>query len=194
MNNTIRIKFQARNNILISKREKFGFSQVQMAKFCDVTLDSYGCAERLNYNRVTKESLKKISDAVGIDIETLFPDWSGFAGEILNSPKLYLLLDDEFAQNKILQVDEFGGSKKLLKESFYSDLERAMERLTSMEKNVIKYYFGLLECEKSSLLEIGKKYNLSMERVRQIKEKALRRLRFDNKKKILGEYLNATFS
>ena len=73
-------------------------------------------------------------------------------------------------------------------ESLQKEIELALDTLTSREKEIIKMFFGLGEPEKT-LEEIGDRFNLTRERVRQIKEKAIRRLRSQSKSRLLKTYL-----
>lgn len=77
----------------------------------------------------------------------------------------------------------------LISESLKKEIERALSTLTDREAEVIKLYFGLNEDHSLTLEEIGEKYNLTRERVRQIKEKAIRRLRHASRSKNLRAYL-----
>ena len=65
---------------------------------------------------------------------------------------------------------------------------RALETLTERERDIIKYFFGI-GCSEMTLEEIGEKFDLTRERVRQIKEKAIRRLRHSSRSKLLKSYL-----
>jgi len=76
----------------------------------------------------------------------------------------------------------------LIKESLVKEIERALSTLTEREKEIIKYFFGI-NCTELSLEEIGDKFGLTRERVRQIKEKAIKRLRNSSKSKLLRGYL-----
>ena len=77
----------------------------------------------------------------------------------------------------------------LLHESLRTEIERALDTLTPREAAVIKLYFGLLNKRPLTLEEIGENFNLTRERVRQIKEKAMRRLKHTSRNKILMTYL-----
>lgn len=77
---------------------------------------------------------------------------------------------------------------ELLKESLKEEIVRALDILNDRERKVIKAFFGIDQPE-MTLDEISNKYNLTRERVRQIKEKALRRLRHNTKSKMLKAYL-----
>ena len=77
----------------------------------------------------------------------------------------------------------------LLHESLRIEINRALETLTPREADVVKLYFGLGEHQPMTLEEIGETFDLTRERVRQIKEKAIRRLIHTSRSKILMTYL-----
>jgi len=77
----------------------------------------------------------------------------------------------------------------LMLESLSVEINRALETLSPRESNVIKLYYGLNNNSPLSLVEISETFDLTRERVRQIREKAIRRLRHTSKSKILKTYL-----
>lgn len=77
----------------------------------------------------------------------------------------------------------------LLHESLRTEIERALETLTPREADVVRLYFGLGDQHAMTLEEIGETFDLTRERVRQIKEKAIRRLKHTSRSKILKTYL-----
>ena len=79
--------------------------------------------------------------------------------------------------------------RELLHESLRTEIERALETLTPREADVIRLYFGLGNQHPMTLEEIGETFDLTRERVRQIKEKAIRRLKHTSRSKILKTYL-----
>jgi RNA polymerase primary sigma factor len=79
--------------------------------------------------------------------------------------------------------------KDLMLESLRTEIERALNTLTPREADVIKLYFGLNGNHMMTLEEIGETFDLTRERVRQIKEKAIRRLKHTSRSKILKSYL-----
>jgi len=79
--------------------------------------------------------------------------------------------------------------KILMLESLRTEIERALNTLTPREADVIKLYFGLNGNHMMTLEEIGETFDLTRERVRQIKEKAIRRLKHTSRSKILKSYL-----
>ena len=76
----------------------------------------------------------------------------------------------------------------LINESLSKEIARALATLTERERDIIRYFFGI-SCQEMTLEEIGDKFGLTRERVRQIKEKAIRRLRHSTKSKLLKAYL-----
>jgi RNA polymerase primary sigma factor len=79
--------------------------------------------------------------------------------------------------------------RSLLHESLRTEIERALETLTPREADVVRLYFGLGNQHPMTLEEIGETFDLTRERVRQIKEKAIRRLKHTTRSKILKTYL-----
>ena len=79
--------------------------------------------------------------------------------------------------------------RELVIESLKAEVSRILKLLTDKEQKVVRAFFGIDGSPEMTLDEIGEKYNLTRERVRQIKEKALRRLRRNTKNKLLKSYL-----
>ena len=79
--------------------------------------------------------------------------------------------------------------RALLNATLSIEIERALETLTPREADVIRLYFGLESKQALTLEEIGERFDLTRERVRQIKEKAIRRLKHASRSKILKTYL-----
>lgn len=77
----------------------------------------------------------------------------------------------------------------LINESLQKEIERSLSTLTEREQDVIKLFFGIGMNHGITLEEIGSRFDLTRERVRQIKEKAIRRLRHTSKSKLLKAYL-----
>ncbi len=89
-----------------------------------------------------------------------------------------------------LSSDEFAApSSKLFEESMKTDIKMALESLTNSEAEVLRLYYGIDRERSMTLLEIGNEMNLSRERIRQIKDKALRKLRYFHRRENLRPYL-----
>ena len=108
----------------------------------------------------------------------------------------HVSMDAPFSQgedNRLLDVlsneTQPSPDNTLMSDSLKNEIERALLTLSERESEVIKLYFGLNEEHSLTLEEIGEKFNLTRERVRQIKEKAIRRLRHASRSKNLRSYL-----
>ncbi|MBD9177845.1 MAG: sigma-70 family RNA polymerase sigma factor [Odoribacter splanchnicus] len=98
----------------------------------------------------------------------------------------------EGEDNSLLDVlvndDSPIADRTLINESLSTEVERALSTLTERERDIIKLFFGI-NTQEMTLEEIGEKFGLTRERVRQIKEKAIRRLRHSSRSKLLKTYL-----
>ncbi len=161
---------------------------------------------RLPLNRVG--SLNKISKTLS-ELEQKFerepsPDELAevleiTTAEVVDTMKIsgrHVSMDAPFVQgeeNSLLDVLENDSEEtpdsELIRESLRKEVKRAIGQLSGREQDVITLYFGLDGMHPMTLEEIGEKFNLTRERVRQIKEKAIRRLRNPNKSKTLKPYL-----
>jgi len=79
--------------------------------------------------------------------------------------------------------------KNLMEESLTTEINRALETLPEKEAEVIEMFYGINKRTPSSLAEIGKKFDLSRERVRQVKQKAINRLKSKSRSSVLQTYL-----
>ena len=121
-------------------------------------------------------------------------------GEVSDTLKIsnsHLSLDAPFSvseDNSLIDVleDDLQPSpdESLLTDSLKKEISSALDSLTAREAEVITLYFGLNHEKPLTLEEIGARFNLTRERVRQIKEKAIRRLRHASRSKALRAYLN----
>ncbi len=120
-------------------------------------------------------------------------------GEVVDTLKIsgrHVSMDAPFVQgeeNSLLDVLENDSEDKpdsgLINDSLRREVQRALSTLTQREADVVTLYFGLNGEHAMTLEEIGEKFNLTRERVRQIKEKAIRRLRHTSRSKALKTYL-----
>ena len=96
-------------------------------------------------------------------------------------------------ENSLLDVLENDSEEKpdseLMVDSLKKEVQRTLSTLTQREADVMSFYFGLNGQQAMTLEEIGEKFSLTRERVRQIKEKATRRLRHSSRSKTLKSYL-----
>lgn len=134
-----------------------------------------------------KPSIEEISEKVDLPEDKI--------DDVLKINSRHVSVDAPFADgedNGLLDVlvndDSPMADKSLVLESLRAEINTALQDLNERERNVIEAFFGINQPE-MTLDEIGSKYGLTRERVRQIKEKAIRRLRNSTKNKILKAYL-----
>ncbi|MCF8298988.1 MAG: sigma-70 family RNA polymerase sigma factor, partial [Saprospiraceae bacterium] len=101
-----------------------------------------------------------------------------------------LIQDEDTNMYDVVRNDEGPTPETgLIYDSLRKEISRAISTLTPREADVIRLYFGLDGAHPMTLEEIGEKFDLTRERVRQIKEKAIRRLKHTSRSKILKTYL-----
>jgi RNA polymerase primary sigma factor len=101
-----------------------------------------------------------------------------------------LLQDEDSTMIDVIKGDDSTTPETgLLYESLRKEIDRVISTLSQKEQDVIRLYFGLDGKHPLTLEEIGEKFDLTRERVRQIKEKAIRRLKQTSRSKILKSYL-----
>ena len=97
--------------------------------------------------------------------------------------------EDNSLLDVLVNQDSPRADNSLMFESLQKEIERSLSTLTERERDVIKLFFGIGLNHGLTLEEIGAKFDLTRERVRQIKEKAIRRLRHNSRSKLLKAYL-----
>jgi RNA polymerase sigma factor, sigma-70 family len=96
--------------------------------------------------------------------------------------------EDNNLLDVLVNTDSPNADRGLVNESLNKEIERALATLTERERDIVKYFFGI-GAQEMTLEEIGEYFGLTRERVRQIKEKAIRRLRHSARSKLLKSYL-----
>ncbi|OFX59265.1 MAG: RNA polymerase subunit sigma, partial [Bacteroidetes bacterium GWB2_41_8] len=96
--------------------------------------------------------------------------------------------EDNSLLDVLINNDSPNADRALMMESLAKEIERALATLTERESDIIRMFFGI-GCQEMTLEEIGERFGLTRERVRQIKEKAIRRLRHTSRSKLLKTYL-----
>ena len=98
--------------------------------------------------------------------------------------------DDSGSMMDVMKNDETPSPlESLMTDSLKNEIERSLGSLSGREADVIRYYFGLAGNQPHTLEEIGQKFDLTRERVRQIKEKAIKRLKHTSRSVVLRAYL-----
>jgi RNA polymerase primary sigma factor len=97
--------------------------------------------------------------------------------------------EEENMYDVLLSEDASSPDKELLTDSLRKEIERALNKLTPREADIIRFYFGLNGKHMHTLAEIGEEFNLTSERVRQIKAKSIKRLKYTTICRVLKTYL-----
>ena len=110
---------------------------------------------------------------------------------------LHISMDTPFVQGEewnmhdvLLNEDESTTDKELLMDSLRKDVERALNKLTPREADIIRFYFGLNGRHAHTLTEISEEFNLTIERIRQIKAKSINKIKHTTICGILKTYLS----
>lgn len=148
------------------------FSELEQVHEREPSVDEIAEALELSRDEV-ETSLRNNSRAVSMDAPL---------GDESDSGTLYDVLGSKDSQRP---------DSHLMDQSLKEEIERALQTLTPRESDVLKLYFGIEATAKTNLTleEIGMKFDLTRERVRQIKEKAIRRLKHSSRSAILLKYL-----
>ncbi len=115
--------------------------------------------------------------------------------DTLSNSGRHVSMDAPFVQGEentlldVLENKDPETDSSLINESLSEEIKRSLSTLTDREREIVVLFFGLSTSQPLSLEEIGEKFNLTRERVRQIKDKALQRLRHTSRSKILKSYL-----
>jgi RNA polymerase primary sigma factor len=131
---------------------------------------------------------EELADAVGISSQDVI-DNAQISGRHISVNAPMVQGEDGSLLDVLEDENQIQPDSNLLIESLREEIKRALSTLTSREAEVLSLYFGLDNNSPLSLEELGEKFGLTRERVRQIKEKATRRLRHTSRSKALKGYL-----
>lgn len=132
-------------------------------------------------------SPEELSDKLDIPIEKV-ADTMKISGRHTSIDAPFVEGEDNSLLDVLVNDDSPIADNTLMHESLRKEIDRALSTLTERESEIIKMFFGI-GCQEMTLEEIGDKFGLTRERVRQIKEKAIRKLRQSNKSRLLKGYL-----
>lgn len=134
-----------------------------------------------------KPSPEEIAEELDIPVNKI-SDTMKVSGRHISVDAPFVEGEDNSLLDVLVNDDSPVADRSLINESLSKEIERSLTTLTDRESDIIKMFFGL-GCQEMTLEEIGDKFGLTRERVRQIKEKAIRRLRQNSRSKLLKSYL-----
>jgi RNA polymerase primary sigma factor len=133
-------------------------------------------------------SPEELSDLLEISKEKIM-DTLRVSGRHVSVDAPFVEGEDNSLLDVLVNNDSPNADRGLINESLSMEIDRALSTLTEREREIVKCFFGIGGAQELTLEEIGEKFELTRERVRQIKEKAIRRLRHSTRSKLLKTYL-----
>jgi len=134
-----------------------------------------------------RPSAEELAQELDLSVEKV-TDSLKVSGHHISMDAPFVEGEDNSLLDVLVNDDAPIADRTLINESLQKEIDRALATLTERESDIIKMFFGI-GCQEMTLEEIGDKFQLTRERVRQIKEKAIRRLRQDSRSKLLKSYL-----
>lgn len=166
----------------------------EQSRIVRLPLNQVGSLNKINkaFARFEQEyertpSPEELSDALELPKEKI-ADTLRVSGRHVSVDAPFVEGEDNSLLDVLVNNDSPIADRDLIKESLCTEIERSLSTLTERERDIIKYFFGIGQQE-MTLEEIGDRFGLTRERVRQIKEKAIRRLRHTSRSKLLKSYL-----
>lgn len=166
----------------------------EQSRIVRLPLNQVGSLNKINkaFNKFEQEfertpTPEELADALELPKEKV-SDTLKVSGRHVSVDAPFVEGEDNSLLDVLVNNDSPNADKTLIKESLAREIERALATLTERERDIIKLFFGI-GCQEMTLEEIGEKFGLTRERVRQIKEKAIRRLRHTSRSKLLKSYL-----
>jgi len=173
-------------------------SLAEQARIVRLPLNKVGLTNRIQktYSQLEQQferepSTEEVAEALEMDVEEVAASMGISSRHVsMDSP----MSDGE--ENTLLDVMENPNAEKadgdlMYRESLKTEIERSLTTLTERQKEVICFFFGIGVDHPMSLEDIGEKFSLTRERVRQIKDKAITKLKTNTRCQVLRTYLGA---
>ncbi|MCA2004734.1 MAG: RNA polymerase sigma factor RpoD/SigA [Ignavibacterium sp.] len=167
----------------------------EQSRIVRLPLNRVGTLNRIGkaYSHLEQEferepSPEELASALEMDVEEL-SDVMKMNGKPMSMDAPFSQNDENNLHDVLINEELPSPDEELMTESLKEEIKRALNVLNEREKEVLKLYFGIDTDQPLTLEEIGEKFNLTRERVRQIKEKAIRKLRHNSRSKNLKSYL-----
>ena len=166
----------------------------EQSRIVRLPLNQVGSLNKINkaFSRFEQEnerrpSPEELADSLDLPAEKV-ADTLRVSGRHISVDAPFVEGEDNSLLDVLVNDDSPIADRTLINESLSTEVERALSTLTERERVIIKLFFGI-NTQEMTLEEIGEKFGLTRERVRQIKEKAIRRLRHSSRSKLLKTYL-----
>ncbi|WP_340115077.1 sigma-70 family RNA polymerase sigma factor [Maribellus mangrovi] len=167
----------------------------EQARIVRLPLNKIGSINKINkaFNKLEQEFQREPTVEEIAEIMELRPD---LVEDSMNSSNVHVSMDaplrEEEANNMydvMMNEDSLKPDEELMDNSLRQEIERSLATLGDREAEILRYYFGLKGYQQHTLEEIGDEFGLTRERVRQIKEKAIKKLKNQYRNRLLKSYL-----
>lgn len=167
----------------------------EQSRIVRLPLNQVGSLNKINkaYSKLEQEferepSAEELADLLDLPIDKV-SDTMKVSGRHVSMDAPFANGEESSLLDVLVNLDSPKADSGLMMESLSREIDRALSTLTERERDVVKLFFGIGLNHGLTLEEIGDKFDLTRERVRQIKEKAIRRLRHSSRSKLLLQYL-----
>jgi RNA polymerase primary sigma factor len=167
----------------------------EQSRIVRLPLNQVGSLNKINkaYSKLEQEferepSAEELADILDLPIDKV-SDTMKVSGRHVSMDAPFANGEESSLLDVLVNFDSPKADNGLMNESLSREIDRALSTLTERERDVVKLFFGIGLNHGLTLEEIGDKFDLTRERVRQIKEKAIRRLRHSSRSKLLQQYL-----
>ena len=167
----------------------------EQSRIVRLPLNQVGSLNKINkaYSKLEQEferepSAEEIAELLDLPIDKV-SDTMKVSGRHVSMDAPFANGEESSLLDVLVNHDSLKADNGLMMESLSKEIDRALSTLTERERDVVKLFFGIGLNHGLTLEEIGDKFDLTRERVRQIKEKAIRRLRHSSRSKLLQQYL-----
>ena len=167
----------------------------EQSRIVRLPLNQVGSLNKINkaYSKLEQEferepSAEEIATLLDLPIDKV-SDTMKVSGRHVSMDAPFANGEESSLLDVLVNHDSLKADNGLMMESLSKEIDRALSTLTERERDVVKLFFGIGLNHGLTLEEIGDKFDLTRERVRQIKEKAIRRLRHSSRSKLLQQYL-----
>ena len=167
----------------------------EQSRIVRLPLNQVGSLNKINkaYSKLEQEferepSAEELAELLDLPIDKV-SDTMKVSGRHVSMDAPFANGEESSLLDVLVNLDSPKADSGLMMESLSKEIDRALSTLTERERDVVKLFFGIGLNHGLTLEEIGDKFDLTRERVRQIKEKAIRRLRHSSRSKLLQQYL-----
>jgi RNA polymerase primary sigma factor len=167
----------------------------EQSRIVRLPLNQVGSLNKINkaYSKLEQEferepSAEELAELLDLPIDKV-SDTMKVSGRHVSMDAPFANGEESSLLDVLVNHDSLKADAGLMMESLSKEIDRALSTLTERERDVVKLFFGIGLNHGLTLEEIGDKFDLTRERVRQIKEKAIRRLRHSSRSKLLQQYL-----